>query len=350
MDEDGDNSHEQMTNDSHYELSLVQADGRFDLERRRGYDGDADDLFDGPAARFADDTNPNSKWWNGTASNLTIDQISPAGEVMTFRCLLGPVAPPPGPVSRVSAPNRLIPDNTPQGISDTIEVAESLTLASLKVGLEITHTYRGDLRVTLTTPWGTMVELHPKGGGGSAHDLNVTYDETTLPALATLRGRSAQGIWRLLVQDLAPADTGRLVKWSLEFRAANQVGSDLELKEAPGTPIPDHPADGIERALTAAGGGTVGSVEVSVDIAHTWIGDLRVALVSPAATEVVLHEGSGGSQQNLVRTYTAANTPALTGLSGQPVAGSWRLRVVDQAPQDQGKLNSWRILIKAPVA
>jgi hypothetical protein len=35
IDEDGDNSSEQMTADSHYECSLEQADGQFDLERRR---------------------------------------------------------------------------------------------------------------------------------------------------------------------------------------------------------------------------------------------------------------------------------------------------------------------------
>ena len=115
---------------------------------------------------------------------------------------------------------RAIPDNNPTGISDTIDIAEALTISSVKVGVDITHTYRGDLRVTLTTPWGTVIELQPKGGGGNAHDLKITYDETTLPALATLRGRSTQGAWRLTVQDLAPADTGRLNRWSLEFSAA----------------------------------------------------------------------------------------------------------------------------------
>ena len=48
----------------------------------------AGDLFAGARARFADDTTPDSKWWNGTSSNLTIDQISAAGASITFRCLL----------------------------------------------------------------------------------------------------------------------------------------------------------------------------------------------------------------------------------------------------------------------
>ena len=349
VDEDGDNSHEQMTSGSHYELSLEQFDGLFQLERQRGHNGDAGDLYAGPGARFADTTTPNSKWWNGTASNLTIDQISAAGASVTFRCLLSDTATPPQTLNKVSTPNAAIPENNQTGVSDTINITEALTISGLKVGVDITHTYRSDLRVTLTTPWGTVIELHPKGRGGNAHDLKVTYDETTLPALATLRGRSTQGAWRLTVQDLAPADTGKLNRWSLEFSAATVAAGPIELKESPGAPIPDFPNPGIERALATTSTAKVGSVEVSVDISHTWIGDLRVSLHSPAGTEVVLHDGlPNNSDDNLVRTFTAATTPALSTLAGQPAAGSWRLKVVDRAAQDQGKLISWRVLIKPP--
>ena len=78
-------------------------------------------------------------------------------------------------------------------------------------------------------------------------------------------------------------------------------------------------------------------------------GAWRVSLHSPAGTEVVLHDGlPNNSDDNLVRTFTAATTPALSTLAGQPAAGSWRLKVVDRAAQDQGKLISWRVLIKPP--
>jgi M6 family metalloprotease-like protein len=350
IDEDGDNSHEQMTSGSHYELSLTQADGLFQLERLRGHNGDAGDLYAGPGARFADSTTPHSKWWNGTSSNLTIDQISAAGASVTFRCLLSDTVTPPQTLNRVSTPNTAIPDNNSAGIGDTINIAEAVTISSIKVGVDITHPYRGDLRVMLTTPWGTAIELHPKGRGGNADDLKVTFDETTLPALATLRGRNTQGAWRLTVQDLAPADIGRLNRWSLEISTAGAVVAPIELQESPGTPIPDFPSAGIERGLATTSTAQVGSVEVSVDIAHTWIGDLRVSLLSPAGTEVILHDGVGGSDDNLVRTFTAANTPGLGALAGQAATGTWRLRVADRAAEDIGKLNSWRLLIKPPAA
>jgi len=217
----------------------------------------------------------------------------------------------------------------------------------LKVGVNITHTYRGDLNATLTTPWGTVIELHPKGRGGNAHDLKVTYDAATLPALATLRGRDAQGTWRLMVRDLAPGDTGQLNQWSLEFSAA-AVPADaaIELKESPGLKIPDAPNGGIVRSLAATSAATIGSVEVSIDITHTWIGDLRVSVRAPSGTEAVLHDGTGGSADNIVKTFTAANTPPLAALTGQPAGGTWQLNVVDLSAQDEGKLNEWKVSIK----
>jgi M6 family metalloprotease-like protein len=79
----GSNNNEQMTPSLHYELSLEQADNRFDLEHRVN-GGDVDDLFGSPAASlFGDVTAPNSKWWDGTDSGLEISSISAPGAGIT---------------------------------------------------------------------------------------------------------------------------------------------------------------------------------------------------------------------------------------------------------------------------
>ncbi|CRK49981.1 putative protease [Rhodococcus sp. RD6.2] len=75
VDENGNNSFEQMTPSQHYECSLEQADNRFDLERRAN-GGDAEDLYGGIASTFGRATAPNSNWWDGSASGLEIEQIS----------------------------------------------------------------------------------------------------------------------------------------------------------------------------------------------------------------------------------------------------------------------------------
>jgi hypothetical protein len=79
------NENEQMTPTKHYECSLEQADGRFDLEHRRNQ-GDSEDLFAAPAATtFNHTSRPDSKWWDGTASGLNIKQISTSDTRMTFK-------------------------------------------------------------------------------------------------------------------------------------------------------------------------------------------------------------------------------------------------------------------------
>jgi len=78
-----------MTAAQHYECSLEQADGQFDLERRVK-NGDANDLYGPPAARTFDTrTTPSSRWWDGTASGLQITDITALGGTMTISTQAG---------------------------------------------------------------------------------------------------------------------------------------------------------------------------------------------------------------------------------------------------------------------
>lgn len=86
VDTTGSNKKTDMTPDSHYECSLEQADGLFQLETVPGNFGDVGDLFHvGSLDRFGKDTRPDSRWWDGTDSGLEIRDISQAGGTMTFR-------------------------------------------------------------------------------------------------------------------------------------------------------------------------------------------------------------------------------------------------------------------------
>ena len=82
--EEGSNNNEEMTQELHYECTLVQADGNWDLENNNNY-GDATDLWKSPTyTEYSAATTPNTSWWDGSISNLTIFDISAAGETMTF--------------------------------------------------------------------------------------------------------------------------------------------------------------------------------------------------------------------------------------------------------------------------
>ncbi|MEV8593176.1 S8 family serine peptidase [Streptomyces sp. NPDC052012] len=81
---------------------------------------------------------------------------------------------------------------------------------ALRVGVDITHTYRGDLVVDLVAPDGSVYRLKSASSSDSADDVRTTY---TVDASA----ETANGTWKLRVQDTAAVDTGRLNGWQLTF-------------------------------------------------------------------------------------------------------------------------------------
>jgi carboxypeptidase D len=102
--------------------------------------------------------------------------------------------------------------------TSTIDVAAERELASVRVTLDIRHTYVGDLRVSLVSPAGTVRILHERSGG-SSDDLVGTYggDLTPFEPLDALAGESSLGAWRLEVRDLAAGNTGSLESFGLEL-------------------------------------------------------------------------------------------------------------------------------------
>jgi M6 family metalloprotease-like protein/uncharacterized repeat protein (TIGR02543 family) len=85
----GGNNYQDMTEARHYQVSIEQADGLFELERNID-SGDATDAFYSTnRTAFGSETLPSSKWWNGTSSGLEITNISAPGSVMTYNLSFG---------------------------------------------------------------------------------------------------------------------------------------------------------------------------------------------------------------------------------------------------------------------
>jgi subtilisin family serine protease len=75
----------------------------------------------------------------------------------------------------------------------TLAIADTNLLKSIKVTVDIEHTYIGDLIVTVKPPASlgvTPIILHNRQGG-TTDNLKKTYDEVNAPGLATLKGSSA---------------------------------------------------------------------------------------------------------------------------------------------------------------
>jgi vibriolysin len=106
------------------------------------------------------------------------------------------------------------------------------------------------------------------------------------------------------------------------------------------TAIPDNNATGITSTINVPTGGSIASLSLSLNITHTYRGDLAVQLVSPQGTSFTVHNRTGGSADNLV-----ISGQAITAFAGQSASGNWQLKVQDRASADLGNLVSWSVAI-----
>jgi len=211
----GSNELQQGTAAKHYQCALLQADGRRDLELDANR-GDGADLFGAlQGAVLSSTSTPNTREWDGRESGLVISDISAPDAEISFAVgtqTAGPVV-----ASGEAEPMLAIPDNVSAGVSSAIAIADSGTVAQIKVRVDIKHPYIGDLRVALTAPSGRTTVIHPRLGG-SADDLVATYDSASPGVLGDMIGQPFKGNWILNVSDRARRDVGKLRRWSLELR------------------------------------------------------------------------------------------------------------------------------------
>jgi M6 family metalloprotease-like protein len=336
----GSNEWQGGTASKHYQCGLLQADGHFDLENNRNQ-GDVDDLFkrtEGIAITHS--TLPNSNRWDGSESGLTISKIGDPGEVIVFTVGTAPSA---GVIRGKATPGATIPDNDPTGMRSAITIAEADVIRKIKVSVDITHTYIGDLSMELIAPSGTRANLHNRGGA-SQDNLITTFDSDSNANLLAMVGQSTKGDWTLWVSDLAKRDVGKLNKWEIEIEPEATL-REISKESKPVLDIPDNDPKGVGDVISIGEEGSLERITVSVDISHTYIGDLRVELFAPAGKQAVLHNRTGSGKDNLVATYESAFVASLAAFVGQPIKGNWILRVTDLAGRDVGKLNGWSLLL-----
>jgi uncharacterized repeat protein (TIGR01451 family) len=115
-------------------------------------------------------------------------------------------------------------------------VAANAQVTDVNIGVQLTHTYRGDLRATLVSPAGTVVDLITNVGT-SADNLNVLFDDgaaagiathttndntTAAPpyqrnfrpegSLASVNGEGSAGTWQLTICDSLNSDSGNFTR------------------------------------------------------------------------------------------------------------------------------------------
>ena len=138
----------------------------------------------------------------------------------------------------------LISENGEPVITSTLQVTTTGPINDVNVNdVVINHTWVSDIRIELTSPSGTTIELLNNVGGGDCEedDIAIGFDDQspnpyalldglcdiTPPALSgvfqpseplsTFAGEEASGVWTLTVFDDADFDGGSLENWALEI-------------------------------------------------------------------------------------------------------------------------------------
>ncbi len=117
------------------------------------------------------------------------------------------------------------------------------------------------------------------------------------------------------------------------FRAT-PAGTGVSVTNTGDFTIPDNSVAGVSSPVSVTTAGSAGSVTVTVNIIHPYVGDLMVDLIGPDNTVYNLHSRSGGSADNIQRSFNLA-------LGAKPRLGTWKLRASDRAARDTGHIESW---------
>jgi Zn-dependent metalloprotease len=205
-------------------------------------------------------------------------------------------------------------------------------------------------------------------GSGAKVINGVSYNSPTsdgLPVTGIGRDKALQIWYRALTTkftsttNYASARTGTLAAagelygtTSAEYTAVQNAWAAVNVGSRPGggggggtsfentadVSIPDNGA-AVTSSITVTGrtGNAPSNLAVAVDIVHTWRGDLVIDLVAPdGSTYRLKNFSSSDSADNVNATYTV-------NASSEVANGTWKLKVQDQAAQDTGYINSWKL-------
>ena len=148
------------------------------------------------------------------------ESVTVTGDLSAGAMLLHGHLPEDGPTEIVVAATEPVAIRDYQRASLGVDVVEACEISDAQLQFELTHSFVGDLRIILQTPWEEEITLHRHTGGGS-RNLRRSWSSRD-PQLRPLLGRSTRGRWLLVVHDDAGADEGMLNRFELRLRCGPQ--------------------------------------------------------------------------------------------------------------------------------
>ncbi|MFJ7593331.1 proprotein convertase P-domain-containing protein [Streptomyces sp. NPDC097617] len=199
---------------------------------------------------------------------------------------------------------------------------------NLAVGVDIKHTHRGNLVLSLVAPNNSVYPLEDIADSDSNDHVFKSY---TVNASTQI----ANGTWKLRVQDVASGNFGTIDAWNLTFPngSANTSGTP---------PILDH-HENFSHAITSNNSGSAPTnLGVSVYLTHPRRGDLVLKLYGPSGRSYPLEDFTDSdTTADVYKNYTV-NASSETG------TGMWRLSVTDITTGNTGTIDAWGLSFPRP--
>ncbi|MFT6976961.1 MAG: serine protease [Shewanella psychromarinicola] len=206
-----------------------------------------------------------------------------------------------------------------------------------------------ELYFSLDVPTGAKDLSFTMSGGTGDADLYVQYGASPTSSSYDCRpwksgnaescpiATPQSGTYYVMVQGYSAFSGVSLVaNYTAGSTSGGNTGGPASYTNTGNYTIPDNNTTGIVSPINVNRTGDSGTVSVSIGIIHTYIGDLKIQLVSPTGQTVVLHNNTGGGTDNLTQTYTA-------NMAGVESSGIWTLKAVDNANQDSGYIDTWSL-------
>lgn len=129
--------------------------------------------------------------------------------------------------------------------SHTINISPSTTVTDVNIGVNISHTYNGDLEIAVLNPSNTQVLLKSRQDCGQETNMISMYDDDGIlynclnaasntafqssnDVLALFNDQGASGNWTILLGDFEPGDVGTLNSWFVEICETTEIPLHIE--------------------------------------------------------------------------------------------------------------------------
>lgn len=133
-------------------------------------------------------------------------------------------------------------------VTSTFTINQNMNIKDVNVLLNISHTSRSDLLITLRSPSGQTCTLSDRRGGWGDDFANTIFDDLAGSTISSLNAagsstgaftpdtllsvfndKNAKGVWTLTIEDKAGGDIGKLNFWKLNIVTDTKLPSTTNL-------------------------------------------------------------------------------------------------------------------------